>query len=96
MLDSEFDADNNRGALKLPNYSLTDLGANYRWDFSNDNSLNFRLNVNNIFDTVYIAEASTSFHVDSNTVDTWNGIDTTNNVWFGFGTTWNFSVSYNF
>ncbi len=96
VLDTEFDTPNNRGAVKLPNYSLTDLGASYRWDFSNDNSLNFRFNVNNIFDTVYIAEASTSFHVDSNTVDTWNGIDTTNNVWFGFGTTWNFSVSYNF
>lgn len=96
VLDTEFDAPNNRGALALPNYSLTDLGASYRWNLKNGNNFNFRANVNNIFDKVYIAEASTSFHVDSNTVDTWNGIDVRNNVWFGFGTTWNFAVSYNF
>ena len=28
--------------------------------------------------------------------DTWNGVDTRNFVWFGFGRTWNASLKFNF
>jgi len=103
-IDTTFDTPNNRGALELPSYQLVDLGLGYKLEFKNQNSLKFRLNVNNLFDTVYISEASTSIFVGdtSPTVTNqtgsgvWNGIDTRNNVWFGFGRTWNLSVRYNF
>jgi len=99
--DAQFLTPNNRGALKLPSYNLFDLGLDYNWDFSNSN-LFIRLNVNNVFDTEYISEASSSIYVgDENPasdapVSTWKGIDTRNLVWFGFGRTWNLSLSYNF
>ena len=88
----------------LPDYNLFDLGASYKFDFANDDSLSLRLNFNNVLDTEYISEASTSIYVGdaspstnpSTTVGTYQGIDTRNNVWFGFGRTWNFSVRYNF
>ena len=104
VIDTTFDTPNNRGALKLPDYNLFDLGASYKFEFSNENSLSFRVNINNLLDTVYIAEGSTSIYVGdaspstnpATTVGTYKGIDTRNNVWFGFGRTWNISARYNF
>jgi len=104
IIDTQFDTPINKGALKLPNYDLFDLGLGYKFNFINDKSLNLRLNVNNLFDTEYISEGSTSIFVGdaspavnpSTTVSAYQGIDTRNNVWFGFGRTWNFSVRYNF
>ena len=55
----------------------------------------FRVNVNNVFDTVYIAESNTNIATDANSV-TWEGIDVRNSVWFGFGTTWNAALRFNF
>ncbi len=102
--DAAFLNPNNRGALELPSYSLFNLGAGYNFDFANDKSLAFRFNINNLFDTIYIAEGSSSIYAGDNapsvsantTVGTYKGIDTRNQVWFGFGRTWNFSVRYNF
>jgi hypothetical protein len=102
--DAAFLNPDNRGALELPSYSLFNIGAGYQLDFANDNSLNFRFNINNLFDTIYIAEGSSSIYEgdaspsisDNTTVGTYKGIDTRNQVWFGFGRTWNFSVRYNF
>ena len=54
-----------------------------------------RLNINNLFNTVYIAESNSNIHAGSGS-ETWNGIDTRNYVWFGFGTTWNMSLRYRF
>ena len=101
--DSQFLSPDNGGALKLPAYSLFDLGIGYKFMFSKSN-LSAYLNINNLFDTEYIAEASSSIYpgdVDpqinpNTTVSTYKGIDTRNFVWFGFGTTWNFSLRYNF
>ena len=102
-IDNTFDTPNNRGALKLPSYQLFDLGLGYKFKFT-ESSLGFRLNVNNVLDTEYISEGSTSIYVGDaspsvnpgTTVSIYKGIDTRNNVWFGFGRTWNFSVIYNF
>ena len=69
--------------LKLPSYGLTDLGATYSFDLFGTKST-FRVNVNNLFDTYYIAESNSNIHVDGSS-QTWNGIDTRNSVWFGFG-----------
>jgi len=94
ITDSEFTQPNNQGALKLPSYGLADLGATYRFElFGTDAS--FRLNVNNLFDTYYIAESNTNIHADGSS-ETWNGVDTRNSVWFGFGRTFNTSLKVRF
>ena len=58
-------------------------------------SIGLRMNINNLFDTEYIAESNSNIHASSGS-QTWNGIDTSNYVWFGFGTTWNMSLRYRF
>ena len=91
---SAFLSEDNLGALQLPSYSLVDLGITSRFGLLGNNAT-FRLNVNNLFDTVYIAESNTNIHADDNST-TWNGIDNRNSVWFGFGRTWNASLKYTF
>ena len=51
--------------------------------------------MNNVFDTTYIAESNSNIHAEAGSA-TWNGIDTRNAVWFGFGRTWNASLKYTF
>lgn len=88
--DNELLTPNNRGAVKLPSYGLVDLGATaYFGDFS------VRANINNLFDTTYIAESNSNIHAEANST-TWNGVDVRNYVWFGFGTTWNLNLRYRF
>ncbi|WP_117879929.1 TonB-dependent receptor [Aureibaculum luteum] len=89
-------ASEGNSALKLPSYSLVDAGMSYNWKFNNDkNSLNFRVNVNNLGDRVYISESDTNYQVRSGD-PTWKGISTGNRVYFGWGRTWNASVRFNF
>lgn len=44
--------------LELPSFNLVDVGFSYKLPVGKDksNSVNFRLNVNNVFDTVYLSE----------------------------------------
>ena len=79
------------GEKELPSYGLLDLGATLQIA----KGLSFRANVNNLLDTVYIAESNSNIHATS-TSTTWNGIDVRNSVWFGFGRTWNASLKYRF
>ena len=94
ITDSEFTSPDNKGAVKLPSYGVADLGATYRFDLFG-NKTSFRMNINNLFDTVYIAESNTNIHASADST-TWNGVDTRNSVWFGFGRTWNASLKYRF
>jgi outer membrane receptor protein involved in Fe transport len=80
--------------IKLPNYDLVDAGLNYRISF-NKTALNLRLNVNNIFDRVYLSEMTSARPVEEGT-ETYKGINTSNNVFFGNGTTWNFGMKFSF
>ena len=90
ITDSDFEDPDNLGAMKLPSYGLVDAGFTARFgDFV------FRTNVNNLLNTTYIAESNTNIHATADS-DTWNGVDTRNFVWFGFGRTWNASLKYNF
>ncbi|GAA5521707.1 TonB-dependent receptor [Aliifodinibius salicampi] len=91
---SYFTDPDNEGALKLPAYGLVDVGSTYRFDLFGQ-SASLRVNVNNLFDTTYIAESNTNIHASSGD-ETWNGIDKRNFVWYGFGRTWNVSLSYEF
>jgi outer membrane receptor protein involved in Fe transport len=91
ITDSEFTQPDNAGALKLPSYGLFDLGVTGRIG----NGWTIRANINNLLDETYIAESNTNIHTtDAST--TWNGVDTRNSVWFGFGRTWNASLTYRF
>ena len=91
ITDSDFLQPDNAGALKLPSYGLVDMGAT--WYLGN--KLSLRVNMNNVFDTLYIAESNSNIHTTADSV-TWNGIDNRNYVWFGFGRTWNASLKYRF
>ena len=83
--------------LKLPSYGLLDAGVSYKLRLGEGSkSLDFRANVNNVLDTEYISELRSAVFVDSSTTNTYKGIDTRNSGYFGMGTTWNFSVKYNF
>ncbi|MRJ08863.1 TonB-dependent receptor [Ornithobacterium rhinotracheale] len=90
--------------IKLPSYNLFDLGVSYEQPITTKQKLQFRLNVNNLFDTTYISEMKEDykthsvFKVDSNTKqsDIYKGLNTANTVYFGYGRTWNFSVAYKF
>jgi hypothetical protein len=98
----------NKGTLQLPSFGLIDAGVSYKWDLANSKeSVRFRLNVNNLLDTVFIAESNTNIFADDFVSGTsgptyasagrlYNGVATGNQVFFGFGRTWNFSLTYNF
>lgn len=92
ITDSDFLTPDNQGALKLPSYGLVDLGTTLRFGLLGSMTT-LRLNVNNLFDTTYIAESNSNIHATP-TSQTWNGVDTRNYVWFGFGRTWNLSLKF--
>ena len=104
---NSFGTEVNKGALQLPNFGIADAGFSYKMlvGKGKSDSVNFRLNVNNVFDKIYIAESSTNVFasdIKSGTQTyeqagaTYNGVATANKVFFGFGRTWNFGISYNF
>lgn len=105
----DFSSPTNKGALELPSYGILDAGFSYKMLLGKDKdkSMNFRLNVNNVLDKLYIAESRTNTFAsdfvngkDGNTFaqagKTFDGVATSNQVYFGFGRTWNFTLSYNF
>jgi iron complex outermembrane receptor protein len=83
--------------LELPSYDLVDSGISYKILTGKDskNSVALRLNVNNVFDEVYLSELSTKDAATSTAV-TYKGINVSNRGYFGLGRTWNFSVRFNF
>jgi opacity protein-like surface antigen len=94
LVNSEFLKENNEGALQLPSFSLIDMGLTSRFELAG-NMASLRLNVNNVANTMYIAESNSNIHAAAGD-DTWNGISTANYVWMGFGRTWNATFRYNF
>ncbi|MDD5150449.1 MAG: TonB-dependent receptor, partial [Flavobacterium sp.] len=87
----------NDGSLELPSYGLMDAGFSYKMLVGKNkgDSVNFRFNVNNLLDEVYISESRTN-NFTTPTSTNYNGVNVTNQVYFGFGRTWNFSLRYNF
>ncbi|MRX62971.1 TonB-dependent receptor [Maribacter luteus] len=83
--------------LELPAYDLFDAGLSYKMlvGKDKDNSVSLRLNVNNVFNEVYISESTSNDEVEAGD-DTWNGVNVSNNVFWGFGRTWNFGIRYKF
>lgn len=99
-----------KGTLKLPPYNLFDAGISYKLPLPRQQSITFAFNVDNLLDTFYIADSYTGTHAKTledfsgnetlyqNYKDNnlYKGIDTSNQVYFGFGRTWNFSLRYQF
>jgi len=83
--------------IELPSYDLVDAGVSYRLFIGKGkkDSINFRVNVNNIFDEVYLSELTSATAVTPTSVN-YKGINVVNNGFFGLGRTWNFSLRYNF
>jgi len=82
---------------KLPIYGLMRVGVFYKKRFLNT-ELSFRLSVNNLLNTLYIAELNT------NTLDSEGnlyspeqiGFYTRNKGYYGFGRTWNTGIKFSF
>lgn len=92
-------ANQERGVLQLPDYNLLDLGFSYKIRLNNSSQyFTVGANVNNVLDTIYIADGTTSiFEGDKSAKgNTYKGIDVANRVYFGFGRTWSASLSFNF
>ena len=81
--------------LKVPSYHLVDMGLSYKM-FVNNNSLDIRLNINNVFDNSYLSELNSAIAAGDGTGVLYDGIDTANQGYFGFGRTWNVGLRYNF
>ncbi len=83
--------------IELPSYDLMDGGISYRWSLNATGSraLNFRLNVNNIFDEVYLSELTSNNKAEEGD-ETYKGINTSNRGFFGMGRTGNFSIRFDF
>jgi outer membrane cobalamin receptor len=86
---------NNKGALKLPAYSLVDASITYKFGIEKVGKVTTRFSVNNLFDKKYISESDTNYFAGPND-STWHGINTRNRVFFGWGRSWNFSVKLRF
>lgn len=124
--------------IQLPKYDLVDFGVSYKMLVGKDNknSLNFRVNINNVFDEVYLSELTTVQktateteyinHTGNGLINPagsptaptnflqgtgnnqyatyqsyqekgiYKGIDTRNNAFFGWGRTWNVTLTYRF
>ena len=83
--------------LKVPSYHVVDMGMSYKMYVGEDsNSLNIRLNINNLFDRVYINELRTNIAAGDGTGVLYDGIDTANQGYFGLGRTWNVGLRYRF
>ena len=82
--------------LKVPSYHVVDWGMSYKMYVGDEgNSLNVRVNINNLFDRVYINELRTNIAAEAGD-ETWNGINVSNQGYFGLGRTWNVGLRYRF
>ncbi|CAL2105675.1 iron complex outermembrane recepter protein [Tenacibaculum sp. 190524A02b] len=93
--DGPFDAK----PVEVPSYNLTDLGLTFKPKLKEGTfikSLQFRLNVNNVFDKLYIERLQENNAASTNPAENWNGVNINNRGRFGYGRTWNASVRFNF
>jgi outer membrane receptor for Fe3+-dicitrate len=94
-LYAKLDAKSADESLRLPAYSLTNMGMAYKFNLGEKMGLKLRLNVNNVADEVYISESSSNVIAGAGD-ETWNGVNTSNQVWFGHGRTWTVTALFNF
>lgn len=83
------------GNLELPSYNIMDAGVTWNYKLTPKNKLTLRFNVNNVFNHIYISESSTNIQ-QADGVDNYKGVNVNNQVYFGYGRTWNASVKFTF
>ncbi|PNQ74974.1 TonB-dependent receptor [Hanstruepera neustonica] len=83
--------------VSMPSYDTVDLGFSYKLLVGEGtNSIQFRLNVNNVFDEVYLESVNGNLQASSNPADNYKGVNMDNTGRFGYGRTWNTSIRFNF
>lgn len=82
--------------LKLPAYNLVDAGLSYRLQLTKTQAMSFRFNVNNVLNYTYISQSRTGMQVVDATTPTYKGINANNQVYFGYGRTWNAAIKFTF
>lgn len=82
---------------KLPIYGIARLGIFYRKKI-NDKTVSLRLNINNLLNTLYIAELNTNSLNSNGELYTPDQVEfyTKNKGYYGFGRTWNFGIKLSF
>ncbi len=83
--------------MKLENYNLFDAGLSFAFKIG-EMDASTRLNINNIFDNIYIAEAqdnSDGVALERGSA-AWNNALQDTRGWYGFGRTWNLAFKLRF
>ncbi len=87
--------------LKLPFYSLTDIGLTWRFKFIGQNAY-LRANVNNLFDEQYVSWAQDNIDPEDKGINDDRNSDAYKDKldgargWWGFGRTWNATFKMHF
>ncbi len=81
--------------VELPSYDLVRIGASYNLPLTRTTSLDFRANVENLFNEIYLTSLATNRPAAAGD-DLYRGINTANRGYFGFDRQWSLSVKYNF
>lgn len=92
---ADFTNPNNDGSLELPSFNLFDARLAYNWVMNGGKSLEFSTNIDNLFDELYISESDTNIFAESGDT-TWEGVNTKNRVFFGWGRSWNAAIRFRF
>lgn len=84
--------------LSMPSYDTVDTGLSYKMLVGENktNSVQFRLNVSNVFDEVYLESVNGTTAASSIESENYKGINKSNTGRFGYGRTWNTSIRFNF
>ena len=106
---TDFKLEDNKGAIELPGFATTDAGVSYKLHLGEKlGAINLRLNVNNVFNKVFMNETFTNIFASDikpgtnpkityeQAGDVYQGVATANKVYFGYGTTYNFTLRYDF
>jgi len=89
------DSDGRNEALKLPSYGLLDASLTYKYNLKKGKRITARFTMNNVLDKTYISESDTNYFLEDGD-EAWNGVNTSNHVFFGWGRSWNVSLKFNF
>ncbi|AUP79760.1 TonB-dependent receptor [Flavivirga eckloniae] len=97
-LHSQGAASKDMPPISLPGYDTVDAGLSYKWVVGKQdtNSIQFRVNINNIFDEVYLESLNQNQIASTDPTENWKGINRSNQGRFGYGRTWTFSMRFNF
>ncbi|QRM88496.1 TonB-dependent receptor plug domain-containing protein [Lacinutrix sp. WUR7] len=84
--------------LSMPSYDTVDTGLSYKMLVGENktNSLQFRLNVSNVFDEVYLESVNGTTAASAIASENYKGVNKSNTGRFGYGRTWNTSIRFNF